>query len=154
MAFFFSSRRRHTRCALVTGVQTCALPICEMREDGMRLSPSPQPGQVEMHADDAKIDAADAHLGHHRAARLQRGQVDDFLMDDLDRLSDQQRVAMPAEAAASRLEGHGLVVAMLLEHVDWQRAHPRPEASIRFLKRADLGQALAHHLTPTYPQPP
>src|SRR3546814_6888926 len=25
---FFSSRRRHTRCALVTGVQTCALPIC------------------------------------------------------------------------------------------------------------------------------
>src|SRR3546814_3807163 len=26
--FVFSSRRRHTRCALVTGVQTCALPIC------------------------------------------------------------------------------------------------------------------------------
>src|SRR3546814_10172962 len=25
--FFFSCRRRHTRCALVTGVQTCALPI-------------------------------------------------------------------------------------------------------------------------------
>src|SRR3546814_8678621 len=25
--FFFSSRIRHTRCALVTGVQTCALPI-------------------------------------------------------------------------------------------------------------------------------
>src|SRR3546814_8258214 len=28
--FFFSSRRRHTRCALVTVVQTCALPIYEM----------------------------------------------------------------------------------------------------------------------------
>src|SRR3546814_2060424 len=27
LRFFFSSRRRHTRCALVTGVQTCALPI-------------------------------------------------------------------------------------------------------------------------------
>src|SRR3546814_1033415 len=26
--FFLSIRRRHTRCALVTGVQTCALPIC------------------------------------------------------------------------------------------------------------------------------
>src|SRR3546814_5643193 len=25
--FLLSSRRRHTRCALVTGVQTCALPI-------------------------------------------------------------------------------------------------------------------------------
>src|SRR3546814_18050012 len=34
MFFFFSSRRRHTRCALVTGVQTCALPI---------LPPTPQP---------------------------------------------------------------------------------------------------------------
>src|SRR3546814_3197980 len=28
-SFFFSSRRRHTRCALVTGVQTCALPILQ-----------------------------------------------------------------------------------------------------------------------------
>src|SRR3546814_6451735 len=27
LMFLFSSRRRHTRCALVTGVQTCALPI-------------------------------------------------------------------------------------------------------------------------------
>src|SRR3546814_8084995 len=29
--FCFSSRRRHTRCALVTGVQTCALPISALR---------------------------------------------------------------------------------------------------------------------------
>src|SRR3546814_4537459 len=28
MVVFLSSRRRQTRCALVTGVQTCALPIC------------------------------------------------------------------------------------------------------------------------------
>src|SRR3546814_1212432 len=27
--YFFSSIRRHTRCALVTGVQTCARPICD-----------------------------------------------------------------------------------------------------------------------------
>src|SRR3546814_9540348 len=31
LVFFFSSRRRHTRCALVTGVQTCALPIFQSR---------------------------------------------------------------------------------------------------------------------------
>src|SRR3546814_2364241 len=30
---FFSSRRRHTRCALVTGVQTCALPISMEQAD-------------------------------------------------------------------------------------------------------------------------
>src|SRR3546814_20150865 len=38
---FFSSRRRHTRCALVTGVQTCALPIfrppCGSRSRPFRL---------------------------------------------------------------------------------------------------------------------
>src|SRR3546814_16821663 len=33
--FFFSSRRRHTRCALVTGVQTCALPISTLARSGM-----------------------------------------------------------------------------------------------------------------------
>src|SRR3546814_2464022 len=39
MCVFFSSRRRHTRCALVTGVQTCALPICEITRPTMcRLS--------------------------------------------------------------------------------------------------------------------
>src|SRR3546814_7322716 len=32
---FFSSRRRHTRCALVTGVQTCALPIFGIDPDGV-----------------------------------------------------------------------------------------------------------------------
>src|SRR3546814_1903774 len=34
MFFFFSSRRRHTRCALVTGVQTCDLPISEISRSG------------------------------------------------------------------------------------------------------------------------
>src|SRR3546814_6800986 len=34
--FFFSSRRRHTRCALVTGVQTCALPISAARRKRRR----------------------------------------------------------------------------------------------------------------------
>src|SRR3546814_3793604 len=33
--FFFTSRRRHTRCALVTGVQTCALPIYRAEVTGM-----------------------------------------------------------------------------------------------------------------------
>src|SRR3546814_5935041 len=35
--FFFSSRRRHTRCALVTGVQTCALPIFCIAEPGWSI---------------------------------------------------------------------------------------------------------------------
>src|SRR3546814_10006259 len=38
--FFFSSRRRHTRCALVTGVQTCALPISDEENNLSRLTES------------------------------------------------------------------------------------------------------------------
>src|SRR3546814_16018902 len=37
---FVSSRRRHTRCALVTGVQTCALPICDLRIGMERIDDS------------------------------------------------------------------------------------------------------------------
>src|SRR3546814_8756621 len=37
--FFFSSRRRHTRCALVIGVQTCALPIYAFDPDIAALAP-------------------------------------------------------------------------------------------------------------------
>src|SRR3546814_9726937 len=38
LLFFFSSRRRHTRCALVTGVQTCALPISDQRHDRLAVN--------------------------------------------------------------------------------------------------------------------
>src|SRR3546814_18005127 len=39
LVFFFSSRRRHTRCALVTGVQTCALPISSVERPDQCRSP-------------------------------------------------------------------------------------------------------------------
>src|SRR3546814_3203442 len=42
VVFFFSSRRRHTRCALVTGVQTCALPISTPTRD-RNCPPSARP---------------------------------------------------------------------------------------------------------------
>src|SRR3546814_15826063 len=35
--FFFSSKSRHTVCALVTGVQTCALPICRARGNAPQM---------------------------------------------------------------------------------------------------------------------
>src|SRR3546814_7754802 len=40
--FFFSSRKRHTSCALVTGVQTCALPILAGGIPSPALHPNPQ----------------------------------------------------------------------------------------------------------------
>src|SRR3546814_12901911 len=41
VCFFFSGRRRHTRCALVTGVQTCALPICAATLAAEKLGAAP-----------------------------------------------------------------------------------------------------------------
>src|SRR3546814_8818913 len=43
LMLFFSSRRRHTRCALVTGVQTCALPI-SATVGGLRKTDDARPG--------------------------------------------------------------------------------------------------------------
>src|SRR3546814_10872908 len=44
--FFFSSRRRHTRCALVTGVQTCALPIYQAVASGLQGLPLDRTGEL------------------------------------------------------------------------------------------------------------
>src|SRR3546814_10393783 len=50
-SFFFSSRRRHTRCALVTGVQTCALPICHgSSENRAEDPPSSRPSANTNHS--------------------------------------------------------------------------------------------------------
>src|SRR3546814_17642847 len=46
--FFFSSRRRHTSCALVTGVQTCALPI--LRGGGQNQGEQRQGDEDRAHA--------------------------------------------------------------------------------------------------------
>src|SRR3546814_7656130 len=70
---FFSSRRRHTRCALVTGVQTCALPIslCVAfgnvidlhPRDAVRYAPvTTVAGIVEKHTGVAPFDAPDVLL--------------------------------------------------------------------------------------------
>src|SRR3546814_6257523 len=56
--FFFSSRRRHTRCALVTGVQTCALPILAshylFETDFCNPASGWEKGQVEKNVQDAR----------------------------------------------------------------------------------------------------
>src|SRR3546814_4506046 len=91
MCFFFSSRRRHTSCALVTGVQTCALPICTglyFRALLQGLSPMPEAdaavratidaearerGWPALHAELARIDPdAAARIHATDAQRIQR----------------------------------------------------------------------------------
>src|SRR3546814_6393021 len=47
-SFFFSSRRRYTRCALVTGVQTCALPISLSVEQTHRYVDAARTGMTRL----------------------------------------------------------------------------------------------------------
>src|SRR3546814_5084553 len=63
--FFFSSRRRHTRCALVTGVQTCALPISP-------LATSSDRGPLDGSAKSSKKMAGRARSSSPRPARPRR----------------------------------------------------------------------------------
>src|SRR3546814_5002490 len=59
MVFFFSSRRRHTRCALVTGVQTCALPISRGRPSSeLKTYVADRPGHDRRYAIDERKIAA------------------------------------------------------------------------------------------------
>src|SRR3546814_4741488 len=57
LLFFFSSRRRHTRCALVTGVQTCALPISAF---GIMPAMPTQPTQPTLFESDPQSPATPA----------------------------------------------------------------------------------------------
>src|SRR3546814_10228845 len=84
--FFFSSRRRHTRCALVTGVQTCALPIYDL-------------------ARVARFEIGDGFLNLRALARRDvnargaRGEIalDDHLADPARATGDERDAAVEAE---------------------------------------------------------
>src|SRR3546814_4962482 len=65
--YFLSSRRRHTRCALVTGVQTCALPIYPILRNG---------GRAKEGADEQGCDLR-VCLTQQLTAKLMRGETAD-----------------------------------------------------------------------------
>src|SRR3546814_5011852 len=75
--FVFSSRRRHTRCALVTGVQTCALPICRRDERGRAL-PAPVCGRGArfpfLHAQPRRAQLCDLPYARAAADRPRQGE--------------------------------------------------------------------------------
>src|SRR3546814_77680 len=94
LCFFFSSRRRHTRCALVTGVQTCALPICPVPRSrgGRRARRTGARGSAGR---------SRGHLGNYHVPEGGHGDQAGLL-----------RVVRPAAVAVGGLPrpgGHGLV---------------------------------------------
>src|SRR3546814_11711632 len=109
MCFFFSSRRRHTRCALVTGVQTCALRSTHIARlatpDAAYDAAFRRAGLLRVHALDELFAAAEtlSHLGNvpgKRLAVLTNGAGTGMLA--LDRLVDLGRV--PATLSEQTLQ--------------------------------------------------
>src|SRR3546814_7920593 len=84
LIFFFSSRRSHTICALVTGVQTCALPISSgslwriSADAAFAVGDRPVAARARRHRFLAGAGAA-----HDRPRRLWQGGVADLLRDHL-----------------------------------------------------------------------
>src|SRR3546814_5278192 len=95
--FCFSSRRRHTRCALVTGVQTCALPISKELRQLVKVYPDiPQLKNLLMGAYAATGNMSEAHeinqqlLTHHPDYLF--GKINDAFRRKIGRASCRERV--------------------------------------------------------------
>src|SRR3546814_2241644 len=89
---FFSSRRRHTRCSLVTGVQTCALPISSatgfggaatMGDDADPANPVPPGaggdgvgGTAPIHLDRTAVVTVESHTADAAGQRADGGDLD------------------------------------------------------------------------------
>src|SRR3546814_7140562 len=102
--FFFSSRRRHTRCALVTGVQTCALPIlgrsttCQPCSTDDEMSgtrrPRADPGLTTL---DATTLAGVVAQGKATADEVTRAFLDRIAAEAIGRASCRERVCQYVE---------------------------------------------------------
>src|SRR3546814_12033904 len=106
---FFSSRRRHTRCALVTGVQTCALPIwflrlCRACRSPLGSSRKDSPLNTALTPDASAADDSQARLDHLEAIAA--------------RLLERCRASGATQAEESCSEERGLNVGVRMGSVD------------------------------------
>src|SRR3546814_1739196 len=115
--FFFSSRRRHTRCALVTGVQTCALPISLLTQAGVNVpvlrehlaealdklpKVSGQDGQISVGNDLSRLLNVTDKLAQQRGDAFIASEL--FVLAALDDKGEAGRALKAAGADKARLE--------------------------------------------------
>src|SRR3546814_17660036 len=100
LLFFFSSRRRHTRCALVTGVQTCALPILRAATEAHLIAPE---SAAEEHAAEL-AQGPEAAMGDDPLGKVQG---EDFTTDDV--LVEERPEGGEAERSEERRVGQECV---------------------------------------------
>src|SRR3546814_5325107 len=122
--FFFSSSRRHTSCALVTGVQTCALPIyhrssllpCAASEAGRnRLRRGGRPGPGRRASDPCALDELGIASGLGRLALppAAHGVMDHL---EIDAGLEQNEVEHAAARRVLRSEEHTSELQSLMRH--------------------------------------
>src|SRR3546814_19865729 len=118
--FFFSSRRRHTRCALVTGVQTCALPIY-LRGDKLalqRLKEAAEKAKIELStAQSTEVNlpfiTADANGPKHLVKTITRADLEKLVEDLVKRtLEPCKKAIKDAGVSASAIDEVVLVGGM------------------------------------------
>src|SRR3546814_8142304 len=121
--FFFSSRRRHTSCALVTGVQTCALPIsalfgvdappAELAGSDMSPPPSPVDASQTLDVKLAEINRliAQAQLGQARA----EGRLDPSIRSEehTSELQSLMRISYAVFCLKKKKQNHNLLQQQL-----------------------------------------
>src|SRR3546814_6971773 len=125
--FFFSSRRRHTRCALVTGVQTGALPISVLAAAGLAAEEPGDSERARRRAVASVVRNVAEHLGNTPAVArsayidprvVERFESDDTVVDVLEELDeDDLQGGVPEE-----LE---LAVVKLIDRARRSRARAR-----------------------------
>ena len=135
-------------------------------EDRLHLPLPPQARQVEVHADHAQRPVVDQQFGDHRAARLERRQLQRRAVDHADVLLHQDRIAVPADVARVDLEQPvGVLAAGSLSSTRLWRTprspactcrgrrsaraeppSPPAEALVGLLQRDDVGIDLLQHL--------
>src|SRR3546814_4727658 len=137
--FFFSSRRRHTRCALVTGVQTCALPIYRAQDRVCRQR------HRDRHLPGRRRDRAGACRGRRVSRRPHRRRRDGTARAAAaSGFRITQRVAVTAVSAAASVLGGGL--ARSEEHTSELQSLMRISYAVFCLKKKNKHTIITTHL--------
>src|SRR3546814_10786389 len=108
--FFFSSRRRHTRCALVTGVQTCALPIFELAGAGFRslteaIDTTTAAGRMMMQMVGSFAEFERAMIRERTSAGLAQARAEGRIGGRRPKLGDKQRREIAESVTSGRKSG-------------------------------------------------
>ena len=120
--------------------------VLHMRENGRGLATAPQPRQIEMHAEDAQGRPAHLDIGHHRAARFQRGEVKRGAGGQRVVATMKDHVAVPPHAGHPVAERRGGIGAALFQQVGRNDADALAETTIRLLQRDHIGVDLTQHI--------